>query len=91
MRASSLDGSGFEIEFLIRARNFSLRCLLALVALLFCGVWQFAQAETLDWSTRPNVSILSPAAADSAVVGAVTITSSGTGVGTVTGTRVISI
>ena len=47
-----------------------------------------AAAETLDWATRPNVSILSPAAPDVATPGIVTVTSSAVGSGSTSARRV---
>ena len=69
----------------------ALDCLFAALFLIGCFT-QGARAETLDWATRPNVSILSPAAPDVATPNVVTVTSAGSGTGTVTaGTRVIDI
>ncbi|MGB8314140.1 MAG: hypothetical protein WCE69_06580, partial [Aestuariivirga sp.] len=55
-------------------------CLIALI--------NTATAETLDWATRPNISILSPAAPDVATPGVITVTSSGVGSGSTSARRI---
>jgi hypothetical protein len=73
-------------------RTMARLCRLVLGLALLVVAHSAAQAETLSWATRPNVSILSPAAPDVVTPSIVTITSSATGSGSVTaGSRVVEI
>ncbi len=79
--------SYLDIEILfIRCFNLAKVFAAAIVCLIL--LVGSASAETLDWATRPNVSILSPAAPDVATPGVITVTSSAVGSGSASARRV---
>ena len=81
-----VEGHDIRVFWAPRFHFVAIALLAALLSLV--GFSHGAKAETLDWATRPNVSILSPAAPDVATPAIVTVTSSAVGSGSTTARRV---